>query len=183
MVNLALSPRFSQCLVCREIAHPEDVTMRVLDEDGKRIGLKEAVRYVKSIGLAGSPAALTKSVTRHRQHVETWINRGAVAAPTSPSGVSTVPPKTGPARWLDVNQAQMEVGLEATRLAYERLPAMEDQDLVAVMRVGALAVNKRGELESRGRSLDQVDALIMLAAGYGTPQVNEIEGEAREVED
>jgi len=185
MVNLALAPRYQQCRVCREIAHPEDVTMRLLNDVGQRLGLKEATRYAKSVGMAGTPSVLTKAVTRHRNHIETWIAEGATAvAITSPAGESRIPAITGPARWLDVNQAQMEVGMEATRLAHSRLKGMEDRDLVAVMRVGALAVNKRGELESRGRSLDQVDALIMLAAGFGVKVEDDaIEGEARELEE
>lgn len=166
VANLALAPRMARCRVCKEVSHVEDVTMRLFDEDGGRLKLTQATSYVRSLGMAGSDRTLWKTLGNHRDHIERWMDRGAAVAPKTPDGVTVITERTGPSRWLDVNQAQLEVGLEASRLAMERLPEMEDQDLVAVMRVGALAAGKRGELESRGRSLDQVDALLMLAAGF-----------------
>lgn len=64
-----------------------------------------------------------------------------------------------------MNEAAIDTGLDALGLLQARLGTMEDRELIAVAKLGQAASSKRGDWEAKGRQLNQMDALIRLAAG------------------
>jgi hypothetical protein len=164
VTNAVLIPRSASCWVCKNVPMVEDVTVRLFDENGRRGrgSIKAAVDYLRSIGLDRSEKLLRWAIARHIAHVEQ-----ALAGPTiAPSvALTRIAPEGGPARWLDVNQQAMDVGMDALRSLHARLPDMADRELVAVARMGMTASHKHGDWEAKGRKLAQVDAIIRLAAG------------------
>lgn len=53
-----LVPRDPRCTVCKSVAKVEDVTVRLFDADGRRLPPKEAVSYLRSIGISGTERSL-----------------------------------------------------------------------------------------------------------------------------
>jgi len=169
-VNPVLVPRSPKCWVCKNVAAVEDVTVRLFDEQGRKTR-GPALSYLRSIGYTKqSDGTLVKHLTTHIRHVESAMQR---SDPAPPSALVRVQPEGGPARWLDVNQQIMDVGMDAVRDIRARLPDMGDRELVAVARMGMTAAHKYGDWEAKGRSLAQVDAIIRLAAGLGGPDADE----------
>ncbi len=166
MTDAILVPRSARCWVCKNVPVVEDVTVRLFDEQGrKRKGIVSAIEYLRSIGYtAKADRTLRSQLLFHIRHCETAME---VATPAMPSALVRVQPDGGPARWLDVNQQAMDVGMDALRDLRARLPDMSDRELVAVARMGMSAAHKHGDWEAKGRKLAQVDAIIRLAAGQG----------------
>ena len=175
MVTPVLVPRNAHCWVCRSVAVVEDVTVRLFDEEGRRCPNRAAISYLRSIGFTRqSDNTLSHYLSTHVAHVRSAIQR---STPAPPDSLTRLAPEGGPARWLDVNQQAMDVGMDALRGLRARLTDMGDRELVSVARMGVVASHKQGDWEAKGRQIAQVDALIRLAAGYG----KEIEGEASDV--
>jgi hypothetical protein len=175
--NLGVAPRGKGCWVCKEVAAPEHVTVLCFDELGQRKPTAEAADYLRSLGLAGTKTLMQRRVSSHMKHVEAYV---AAPYPLVPAhGVRTEP--LPHVNWLSATQGAVDLGMEAQRALAERLASgeMEDHDIVALAKLGVTAASKQGDLEAKGKSIKQVDRLMMLAAGL-RPIV--IEGEAREVE-
>ncbi len=172
MTNAALVPRSDRCWVCRNVAVVEDVTVRLFDsETGARLNSTAAVEYLRAIGYTKlRDRTLREHLGRHVRHVEAAMQ---VSTPAAPSNLTRLAPEGGPARWLDVNQQAMDVGMDALRSLHARLPDMGDRELVAVARMGVGAAQKHGDWEAKGRKLAQVDAIIRLAAGLSGPTDND----------
>lgn len=188
--NPVLAPRSSKCMTCSVVADLSDIAIRLWEEDGTRIpaGTWRAAEYLESIGLEGPKRNLEKRMQTHRRHVERFMARPSQAiAPMQliPGGkkddaAAAVDPKTiqryippekrGPSRWVDVQQNGMDVGNDALAIIEQRLRSgmMEDKDIISVAKLGQTAASKRGDLEAKGRRLNQVDELIRMAAGMET---------------
>ena len=164
--NPRLSPRSTACSVCRDVADLADVNLRLWDEEANRIpgGHLAAARYLKSIGIAGSKRALEARIETHRDHAERYADgeRKNIAA-----GGEVIIPKLGPSRWLDVQQDAMDAGTAAIAAARERLEqgGMQNKDIIALAKLGVGAAGKRGDLEAKGRKLNQIDEFLQMASG------------------
>jgi hypothetical protein len=169
--NPALAPRTRTCRVCREVAAIEDVAFRLYDERGRHLPTRGAVEYLRSLGATGSSQALYNRVITHRKHIDRWLLRGAPVVPMQiEDGITRIPEPTGPTRWLDAQQNAIDLGNEALRDLRARLAAgdLETRDVLALAKLGVNAANTRGAMEQKGRALNQVDALLKLAAGIGS---------------
>jgi hypothetical protein len=176
--NPGLAPRRPRCAVCREVLAIEDVSWRLLDVDGKRIpdGLVRAKDYCRSVGMEGTQQRLHNAVVRHRGHIEKWLARqgrrdDAMVPLEGEDDKVTVLAPAGPVRWLDVNATAMEVGNDAFRHIKDRMERdlLDDPALIRVASLGVSAAHKRGDLETKGRKLSQVDELLKLASGVPRP--------------
>ncbi|MEI6357968.1 MAG: hypothetical protein WCP53_12845 [Verrucomicrobiota bacterium] len=146
----------------------EHVTMMLYHENGNHLPTAGAIGYIRSVGMAGTPQTLYGRVIAHRKHVDVWLSRGAVSAPVDQGGdVIRVPHASGPVRWLDAQQAAMDLGNEALRDLAVRLEAgaLDTRDVIALAKLGVGAANTRGAMEQKGRALTGIDRLLQLAAG------------------
>lgn len=172
MVNPVLAPRWSKCYLCRNVASIEDVTMRLFDEQLNRLPTRGALDYLKTLVMDGTDKTLRQRVLRHRDHVQKWLDAGAVVVPGQVvEGVSRIPEPTGPVRWIDANQRGMDVGQRALEVLEERLRnpfMMEDKDVIAAAKLGQSAARTRADLEIKG-ALRRADQIGRLASGFAPP--------------
>lgn len=181
-MNLALAPRQRKCTVCAEITAVEDVTLRLIDSEGNAIlkGTAEAAKYLRSIGMAGTPQRIYNLLVTHRKHVLRWFRQqrtraletgvetdGVVVPMQVENGVQRIPAPTGDVRWLDVMQQGMDLGSEALRQAMSRLTSgeMEDKDVISLAKMGVSTATTRANIELKGRKATGLDELMKLAAG------------------
>jgi hypothetical protein len=167
MTNPAIAPRKpNSCPICRIVPTSEDVDIRLFTPEGLDRATHDAKAYLVARGY-DSPT-LGRQIGTHRAHVRAWLDEqiieGVVIAEAPVNAVSRVAP-LDTAHWVDVQQAIMDVGLEAQRQVASRLDAMKDGDVIAVMKTGLTAAGARAALESRGKGLPAVDKLMQLAAG------------------
>lgn len=163
-----MAPRDRTCVVCKQVSAIEHVALLLWDEEGNRLPPKAAHEYVRSIGMDGPRKTIENRVASHRKHVEAWIARGGVVRPLHDEGnVVRIPPKTGPQRWIDVQQNAMDLGNDALRELHVRLASgdMDTKDMVALAKLGVGAANTRGQMEQKGKALNGIDKLLKLAAG------------------
>jgi hypothetical protein len=175
-MNGALVPRKAGCWICERVANPEDVTVRLFGPDGIRLqgrgAYTAAANYVKGMGYTVAHDLMIRRLKIHGEHVELSMQAGK---PALPGSLIPVKPE-GPAYWLDVNQNAVNVGNDALSMISQRMPEMEDKELVAVAKIGVTAAQKVGDWEAKGRKLAQIGDLIRLASGFV-----EVEGTAVEV--
>ena len=175
--NLGLAPRDVKCWICKNVRASEDVTARTFDPSGQRQETTEAVAYLISIGVEGTKLTLQRRVLAHAKHIEAFRSAPYPLVPGKPVIRVDLPH----ADWLSATNGAVALGMEAQRSLAVRLLEgdMKDKDVIALARLGIVSGFKQGDLEAKGKSLKQVDRLLMLAAGL--PQ-DVIDGEAREVE-
>jgi hypothetical protein len=175
--NLGLAPKDTHCWICQNIRASEDVTARAFDPSGDRQETTEAVAYLVSIGIGGSKSTLQRRVRAHAKHLEQYAARPYPLVPGK-SAITIIPPHSN---WLAATQGAVDLGMEAQRDLATRLSQgyMQDKDVISLARLGIVAATKQGDLEAKGKSLKQVDRLLMLAAGL--PQ-DVIDVESTEVE-
>lgn len=164
-MNGVLVPRKAGCWICERVATPEDVTVRLFSDDGTRRAGRGAYTAARTYVRGLYPGQVTnetlnRRLIHHADHVELAMRGG----PALPSALTRVEP-AGPAYWLDANQNAVNVGNEALGMIHERMPDMEDKELVAVAKLGVVAAQKVGDWEAKGRKLAQIDSLIRLASG------------------
>jgi hypothetical protein len=170
--NPALAPRARRCRACELVATIEDLAYRLFDPELNPLPLKGAVEYLATVGLTGTSRQLQAIALRHRRHIEQWIERGAAIAPAqSMDGVTRIPPPIGDARWVDVNQGGMTVGMTALGQIAARLSSgtMDDKDVIAVAKLGQNAAATRAALELKG-SIKRAESIARLASGLATPE-------------
>jgi len=168
MTNPTLAPRVRACAICKEVQAVEHVALLMYDEDGNRLPTKPVTEYLRSIGMTGTPNALTGRVATHRKHIDRWIERGSKVIPaTHDDGITRIGPQMGSQRWIDVNQNAMDIGNDALRDLAARLDSgeMSTSDVIALARIGVGAATTRGALEQKGKALTGIDRLLQLAAG------------------
>lgn len=170
-MNPVLAPRRPTCRCCSLVASPEDVTMRLFDPELNHLPIKGAVDYLRTVGLEGTRRQLEAIAMTHRRHVDKFLARGGSVAPAQiTEGLTRIPPPSGPASWVDVNQNGMSVGLTALGQIADRLQsgAMEDRDVIAVAKLGQTAAAKRADLELKG-ALKRAESIARLASGFSQP--------------
>lgn len=171
-MNPALAPRQVRCSICRGVAAVEDVNVRLFDEDGKRQRPAAALDYLRSIGFPAREKNLRRGVAVHARHVKAWLDSGALVAPMHQppaSEITRIEPVASAerARWMDVNQSTMDVGMDALRSLRARLEAgdLEPKEELALAKLGLTASSKRADMAAKGAERDPIDALMQLAAG------------------
>lgn len=172
MVNPLAAPRVANCKVCREVASPADVTIRLYDRDLAHLPTVGAVEYLRSVGIAEPTRdTLLKYARRHRDHIDEFIARDGATAPAT-ENVTRVPAPVGNVGWVDVNQGVMSAGAEATAILTERIRTMgqemDTKDLVSVMNAGSTAATMRASAEMKGQ-LRRAEAMAKLASGFRKP--------------
>lgn len=174
MVNPTLAPRVSACRVCQLVAVPGDVTLRLFDEALNLLPLDAAVEYLRATGFAGTKRQLQAFSLTHRRHVEQFIAKDGAVAPAQivAEGLTRMAPPGENAKWVDVNQAVMNTGMQASELIAQRLrnngDTVEVRDLVAIAASGSAAAAKRAELEMKGQ-LRRAEAMARIASGRDRP--------------
>ncbi len=173
MTNPTLAPRVSACRVCQLVAVPGDVTLRLFDADLNPLPLAAATEYLRAVGFAGTERQLNAFALTHRRHVEKFIaHEGAIApAQIAEEGVSRLAAPIEKASWVDVNQAVMNTGMQASEIIAQRLrnpDLIEVRDLVAIQASGSAAASKRAELELKGL-LKRGESIARIAAGRDRP--------------
>lgn len=168
-VNYGLAPRQAACWVCKNAGAPEDVTMRLLDDEGRELPYADAIEYLTSIGHSASRKAWVDRLKRHRRHVVASMQ---MPVPVTPAALETgmvrrIEAPGGSPAWVRAPDRAVDLGLEAMATLQGRLELLEDKDLISVARLGITASGKRGEWEMKGRQLGQMDALLKLASGFG----------------
>jgi hypothetical protein len=160
--------------VCDLIAVPADVTIRLYDEQLNPLPLDAAIEYLRAVGFAGTQRNLKANALRHRRHVDRFIARAGAVAPAQilEEGLSRLPAPIANAKWVDVNQAVLNTGLQASEIIAARLrtdaDAIEVRDLVAIQASGSAAASKRAELELKGL-LRRGESIARIAAGIDRP--------------
>ena len=173
-LNPTLAPRVSACRVCQLVAVPGDVTLRLFDEDLNLLPMEAACEYLRAVGFAGTVRQINAFALTHRRHVEKFIaHQGAIApAQIVAEGVSRLAAPIEKAGWVDVNQAVMNTGMQASDIIAGRLRAIPDlievRDLVAIQASGSAAASKRAELELKGL-LKRGESIARIAAGIDRP--------------
>lgn len=165
-VNPMLAPRVATCRICKEVASPSDVTIRLYDRDLTPLPVAGAVEYLQSIGFSGSKRTFAGLAVTHRKHVDAFIARdGAIA----PAQITRIPAPVGDVGWVDVNQHVMTAGDLAAALLAERVRTQGDEmatkDLTAIMNSGSTAAAMRASAEMKGQ-LRKAEALAKLASGF-----------------
>lgn len=172
--NPRLSPRSTKCSICKDVADIADVNFRLWDDDGNRIpaGTWRVAEYLQGIGLGASERALEARAQSHRNHAEAYVDGKRVAVQPPKDGQVIIPPTTGPARWLDVQQDAMDLGRDALANLTQKLAdgTLEPEQVVAIAKLGVSTAGKRADLEAKGKRLNQVDELMMLVAGMRAPK-------------
>jgi hypothetical protein len=171
-VNPTLAPRHSPCRVCDLVAVQGDVTLRLFDAELNPLPLESAVEYLRAVGFTGTIRQLQAFALTHRRHVQRFIDQEGAMAPAQAEGISRIAAPIGKAAWVDVNQAVMNTGLQASEIIAERLrtraEAMEVRDLVAIQASGSAAASKRADLELKGL-LKRGESIARIAAGIDRP--------------
>lgn len=170
-LNYGLAPRSKQCWVCKSVGAPEDVTLRLLDEEGVEQPIDDAVDYLVSCGYKATRETWRKRLASHVGHVQRSMARNTIQVITPAhlerGLVPQVAPPSGSPGWLRTTDKAVDLGDVALTTLAERLEAMSDTDLLAAARLGQAAAAKRGDWEAKGRQLGQMDALMRLAFGAG----------------
>lgn len=168
MTNFGLAPRAAGCWVCRNVASPEDVTLRLIDAASVELPYADAIEYLTGIGHSTTRKNWRLRLKRHRAHVVRWVERPVVTPAAIETGqVVRLDGPGGAPSWVRAPDRAIDLGMEAIDALSERLENMEDADLIAVARLGLSASGKRGDWEAKGRQMGQMDALLKLASGHG----------------
>jgi len=172
-VNYGLAPRSKACWVCKNVASPEDVTLRLIGATGMDLPTKDAIEYLTGIGHSAVKATWVERLKRHRGHVRRSMEApGPLAiapAKVELGAVTRVESLGGAPSWVRAPERAIDLGLEAQAVLAERLEDMGDTDLISVARLGITAAGKMGDWEAKGRRMHQVDVLMRLASGFTTP--------------
>lgn len=165
-MNPAMAPREAKCPVCTLVASPEDVTIRMYEQDTlEHLPTDAAVMYLRRVGIEGTARQLKAKVLRHRHHVDQFLNRGGAVAPAQiVEGISRIEPLP-PAAWVDTNQAGINLGMAAIGRLAEKLPNLDARDLIAVAKIGQTAAVARATLESKGE-IKRAERIAALASGF-----------------
>lgn len=168
MVNLGLVPRSrSGCWICRHVTAVEDVTVRLFDAELRDLPPKGAIGYMQSIGHAAKPATWQGRVAAHRKHVRRSIEKPAAYTPLGAATLVPVAPEGGLPSWVRAPDRAIDLGMDALTALKERMPVMEDTDLVSVARLGITAASKMGDWHAKGRQLAQMDRVFDFIADAG----------------
>jgi hypothetical protein len=176
--NLGLAPRVLNCFICRKVAHPEDVTVRLFEADGlPKKRSTEAVDYLMTIGLPQSRRQFQKHVKKHVAHIVAYALEPHDLAPIERENAQVMEPP-GPRSWIDTTDMAMDVGADALRMVRSRLEGMDDKDLIAAARIGLTAAGQRATSERRGagKAFDGVLRALGAGAHYRAAIAIELEG-------
>jgi hypothetical protein len=161
-----MAPREARCAVCTLVASPEDVTIRLYEQDTlEHLPTDAAIMYLRRVGLEGTARQLKAKVLRHRHHVDQFLaGPGHVAPAQIVEGLTRIerPP---PASWLDSNQEGINMGMAALGLLAAQLPRLDSKDLIAVAKLGQTATIARATLESKGE-IKRAERIAALASGF-----------------
>lgn len=163
-MNPTEAPRASHCFVCRGVASPVDVTMRLFDAELNDLPVEGAVKYLRLVGYEGTARSLAARALMHRRHVRKWLDQGGQVAPAGvDQGISRIEP-LGDVGWVDHNQKVINVGDRALDLIAAELGSYEATEKIAVARMGSAAANSRANLEMKG-AIRRQEEMDRLAAG------------------
>jgi hypothetical protein len=163
--RIVVAPRRRECKVCS--LSPEEVALvnaAIWPEPGVAVRGRnyraDAVRAAAAQGLVVDP----KTVSRHSAHVEaSWH----VATPKKPAAAGEV--AVFPTDYQSVASRMSGLGMAAADRIEERIPEMDDRDLVAVAKLGQTAAAQRESLRLRQqegeRATGLLEALFGSAAG------------------
>lgn len=175
--RILVAQRSRACRICKSLA-PEviaEVNATIWPESGVAVRGRNyraaAVRVCKANGLEIEE----KSVTRHALHVErTWHRVTA----QNPAGPGEVP--VHPTDYQSMVERAGQMGAIAMKRITERIPVMEDRELVTVARIGMQAVGQREANRLRAREVDQSAALLNALMGTSSGHLDP--GDIPEVE-
>lgn len=161
-VKVVMAPRKRECRVCHELS-PEAVALvnaAIWPEPGVAVRgrnyRQDAVRAAAAQGMVVE----AKTVTRHATHIEaSWHT----ATPARPPAAGEVP--VFPTDYQSVATRMAHLGMQAAERVAERIPVMEDRDLVSVLKTGLTASAQRESLRLREREAETAQGL--LAALFG----------------
>jgi hypothetical protein len=132
------------------MAAPQDVTIRLYDENLTPLPAKGAVEYLVRLGAEEPRGTLYKRVRAHARHVEAWMRAGApITAAQVVSGDVVLEPAIS-RRFTDHLQQGIDVGFAAGRIVEERLPDMADRDVIAVFKTGLTSAAVQANLTLKG---------------------------------
>lgn len=157
-----LAPRKRECRVCTEL-QPQDVALvnaAIWPEPGVAVrGRNYRADAVRAAAAAGLEIE-AKTVTRHATHIEaTWHRQ----RPGSPPPANEAP--VFPTDYQSVMAKMASLGMQAASIVEERLPGMEDRELVSVLKTGAAAAGQREAMRLRAQEAE--NATGFLAAMFG----------------
>jgi hypothetical protein len=172
-VNYGLAPRSPTCWVCQNVGMVEDVTMRLLDEGGRSVPNADAIEYLESIGHSASKGTWGSRLLTHRKHVLRSFEKPVVVTPAKlETGVIKLNQPAGSPTWLRTTDRAVDLGDMALDTLEGRMALMEDGDLIALARLGVGAAKNRGDWEAKGRRIGQMDALLQIVSGHGSPDAD-----------
>lgn len=159
--NYGLAPSSERCWVCRHVAHPEDVTVRLIGSEGQNLKLAPAMDYIRSIGIAAEDKDLRRYLMAHRAHVRKAMAPDAVIIPAHRTlGVQRLEPGDGSPTWIRAPDRAIDLGLSAMESLQAQLGELEPAELMQLARLGVSAAAKVGDWHAKGRQLDQFDDLM-----------------------
>lgn len=159
-----VAQRSRACRICKTLT-PEKVAIvnaTIWPEPGVALRARsyrsDAVRACAAQGLEIEE----KSITRHAIHVEkSWH----AATPASPAAPGEVP--VFPTDYQSVATLGAKLGVVAMRRLEERVPEMEDRELVATARLGMSAATHREALRLKAQEVDTNKGLLSALFGLG----------------
>lgn len=161
-VKVVMAPRKRECRVCSELS-PEAVALvnaAIWPEPGVAVRGRnyraDAVRAAAAQGMVVE----AKTVTRHATHIEaSWHT----TTPNKPPPPGEVP--VFPTDYQSVMTKMASLGMQAAERITERIPVMEDRELVSVLKTGLTATAQRESLRIREREAETAQGI--LAAFFG----------------
>lgn len=164
--GVVMAPRKRECRICQGLS-PREVTVvnAVIWPEGPDHGRSrtyraDAVRAAAAQGLEIE----AKTVTRHAEHIEASWHTAIPDKPVPPGEVAVMPTD-----YDSVMSRMAGLGMAAaTRLA-ERVPVMDDRELVSLAKTGLSAAAQREALRIRqqeGKAINSLaEALFGLSGG------------------
>ena len=159
-----VAPRKRACSVCRDLTAEAaaEVNAAIWPEPGVAVRARDYRVAGQRAALAQGLDVEAKTITRHADHIEaSWRE----PTPKKPAGPRE--PRVFPTDFQSITTFAVEKGMEALERIGERIPEMDDRDLISVARMGQSASTQREALRLRQQETETAQGLLAAMFGLG----------------
>lgn len=168
--GVVVAPKKRECSICTGLSPREvaDVNAAIWPEGPEhargRSYRADGVRVAEANGLTVE----AKTITRHADHIEATWHLATTKHPPSAADLAVMPTD-----YESVMTRMADIGMQATGRIVERLPEMDDRDLISVAKLGQTAAAQREALRLRKNEGAQAGLLLEALFGLSGGQLND----------
>lgn len=168
-MSMVVAQRARDCKVCAlPPAQLAEVNAAIWPEPGEKWRAKGYREAAVRVCAVYDLEVEVKTITRHAVHIERSWHRASNRSKPGPGEITVFPTD-----YQSVATQAAGLGAQAMGHLAERLPEMEDRDLVAVAKLGVNAATGREALRMRAQEVDQAATIVQALMGFASGHLSE----------